>query len=138
MIQLQTMVEVADNTGAKQAQVIRVLGGSTGRRRKPRLKNALIGDIVMVSVKKSLPNSEFALGNDRKDRSTRRKTKAVVVRTKRATRRKDGSYIRFDSNAVVILDANGEPKGTRIFGAVARELREKGFMKIISLAEEVV
>ena len=138
MIQLQTMVDVADNTGAKQAQVIRVLGGSTGRRRKPRLKNALIGDIVMVSVKKSLPNSEFALGNDRKDRSTRRKTKAVVVRTKRATRRKDGSYVRFDSNAVVILDANGEPKGTRIFGAVARELREKGFMKIISLAEEVV
>ena len=138
MIQLQTMVEVADNTGAKQAQVIRVLGGSTGRRRKPRLKNALIGDIVMVSVKKSLPNSEFALGNDRKDRSTRRKTKAVVVRTKRSTRRKDGSYVRFDSNAVVILDANGDPKGTRIFGAVARELREKGFMKIISLAEEVV
>jgi large subunit ribosomal protein L14 len=92
----------------------------------------------MVSVKKSLPNSEFALGNDRKDRSTRRKTRAVVVRTKRATRRKDGSYVRFDSNAVVILDANGEPKGTRIFGAVARELREKGFMKIISLAEEVV
>jgi large subunit ribosomal protein L14 len=138
MIQLQTMVDVADNTGAKQAQVIRVLGGSTGRRRKPRLKNAIIGDIVMVSVKKSLPNSEFALGNDRKDRSTRRKTRAVVVRTKRATRRKDGSYVRFDSNAVVILDANGEPKGTRIFGAVARELREKGFMKIISLAEEVV
>ncbi len=138
MIQLQTMVDVADNTGAKLAQVIRVLGGSTGRRRKPRLKNALIGDIVMVTVKKSLPNSEFALGNDRKDRSTRRKTKAVVVRTKRATRRKDGSYVRFDSNAVVILDANGEPKGTRIFGAVARELREKGFMKIISLAEEVV
>ncbi len=138
MIQLQTMVDVADNTGAKLAQVIRVLGGSTGRRRKPRLKNALIGDIVMVTVKKSLPNSEFALGTDRKDRSTRRKTKAVVVRTKRATRRKDGSYVRFDSNAVVILDANGEPKGTRIFGAVARELREKGFMKIISLAEEVV
>lgn len=138
MIQLQTMVDVADNTGAKQAQVIRVLGGSTGRRRKPRLKNALIGDIVMVTVKKSLPNSEFALGNDRKDRSTRRKTRAVVVRTKRSTRRKDGSYVRFDSNAVVILDANGEPKGTRIFGAVARELREKGFMKIISLAEEVV
>ncbi len=138
MIQLQTMVDVADNTGAKQAQVIRVLGGSTGRRRKPRLKSALIGDIVMVTVKKSLPNSEFALGTDRKDRSTRRKTKAVVVRTKRSTRRKDGSYVRFDSNAVVILDANGDPKGTRIFGAVARELREKGFMKIISLAEEVV
>lgn len=138
MIQLQTMVDVADNTGAKRAQVIRVMGGSTGRRRKPRLKNALIGDIVLVTVKKSLPNSEFALGTDRKDRSTRRKTKAVVVRTARATRRKDGSYVRFDSNAVVILDANNEPRGTRIFGAVARELREKGFMKIISLAEEVV
>lgn len=138
MIQLQTMVDVADNTGAKRAQVIRVMGGSTGRRRKPRLKNALIGDIVLVTVKKSLPNSEFALGTDRKDRSTRRKAKAVVVRTARATRRKDGSYVRFDSNAVVILDANNEPRGTRIFGAVARELREKGFMKIISLAEEVV
>lgn len=138
MIQLQTMVDVADNSGAKRAQVIRVMGGSTGRRRKPRLKNALIGDIVLVTVKKSLPNSEFALGTDRKDRSTRRKTKAVVVRTARATRRKDGSYVRFDSNAVVILDANNEPRGTRIFGAVARELREKGFMKIISLAEEVV
>lgn len=138
MIQLQTMVDVADNSGAKRAQVIRVMGGSTGRRRKPRLKNALIGDIVLVTVKKSLPNSEFALGSDRKDRSTRRKTKAVVVRTARATRRKDGSYVRFDTNAVVILDANNEPRGTRIFGAVARELREKGFMKIISLAEEVV
>lgn len=138
MIQLQTMVDVADNSGAKRAQVIRVMGGSTGRRRKPRLKNALIGDIVLVTVKKSLPNSEFALGTDRKDRSTRRKTKAVVVRTARATRRKDGSYVRFDSNAVVILDANNEPRGTRIFGAVARELREKGFMKIVSLAEEVV
>ena len=138
MIQLQTMVDVADNSGAKRAQVIRVMGGSTGRRRKPRLKNALIGDIVLVTVKKSLPNSEFALGTDRKDRSTRRKAKAVVVRTARATRRQDGSYVRFDSNAVVILDANNEPRGTRIFGAVARELREKGFMKIISLAEEVV
>ena len=138
MIQLQTMVDVADNTGAKKAQVIRVLGGSTARRGKRRLLTAGLGDVVLVTVKKSLPKSEFALGSDRKERSTRRKTKAVVVRTARATRRPDGSYVRFDSNAVVILDANNEPKGTRIFGAVARELRERGFMKIISLAEEVV
>jgi large subunit ribosomal protein L14 len=138
MIQLQTMVDVADNTGAKKAQVIRVLGSSTARRGKPRLRTAGLGDIVVVSVKKSLPNSEFALGNNRKERSSRRKTKAVVVRTARSTPRPDGSYVRFDSNAVVILDANNEPKGTRIFGAVARELRERGFMKIISLAEEVV
>ena len=138
MIQLQTMVDVADNTGAKKAQVIRVFGGSTSRHGKPRLMSAGLGDIVLVAVKKSLPNSEFALGSDRKERSARRKSKAVVVRTARATRRPDGSYVRFDSNAVVILDANNEPKGTRIFGAVARELRERGFMKIISLAEEVV
>jgi large subunit ribosomal protein L14 len=138
MIQLQTMVDVADNTGAKKAQVIRVLGGSSARKGKPKLRTAQLGDLVVVTVKKSLPNSEFALGNDRKDRSTRRKTKAVVVRTTRATPRSDGSYVRFDSNAVVILDANNEPKGTRIFGAVARELRERGHMKIISLAEEVI
>ena len=138
MIQLQTMVDVADNTGAKKAQVIRVLGGSTARRGKRRLLTAGLGDVVLVTVKKSLPKSEFAGGSDRKERSTRRKTKAVIVRTARATRRPDGSYVRFDSNAVVILDANNEPKGTRIFGAVARELRERGFMKIISLAEEVV
>lgn len=138
MIQMQTVVDVTDNTGAKLAQVITVLGGSTGRRGKYRLKRASIGDQVVVTVKKALPNSDFTGGSTRTDRSTRRKAKAVVVRTNRPTRRPDGSYVRFDSNAVVLLDANGEPRGTRIFGAVARELREKGFMKIISLAEEVV
>lgn len=135
---MQTMVDVADNTGAKRAMVINVPRGSTARRGKPRLKTASVGDIVMVTVKKALPNSDFSGGNDRKERSARRRARAVVVRTKRATRRTDGSYVRFDSNAVVLLDANNEPRGTRIFGAVARELREKGFMKIISLAEEVV
>ena len=138
MIQLQTMVDVADNTGAKLAQVIRVYGGSTAGKRKYKLRAARIGDIVQVAVKKSLPNSDFAGGATRRDRSTRRKAKAVVVRARKLTRRLDGSYVRFDRNAVVLLDANNEPRGTRIFGAVARELREKGFMKIISLADEVV
>jgi len=138
VIQMQTMVDVADNTGAKQAQVITVLGGSTARHGRRRLKRAAIGDRVVVTVKKALPNSEFTGGSTRKDRSTRRKAKAVVVRTRRATRRPDGSYVRFDSNAVVLLDANNEPRGTRIFGAVARELRERGYMKIISLADEVI
>ena len=138
MIQMQTMVDVADNTGAKQAQVITVLGGSTGRRGKRRLRKAGVGDRVVVTVKKALPNSEFTGGTSRKERATRRKAKAVVVRTRWPVRRSDGSYVRFDSNAVVLLDANNEPRGTRIFGAVARELRDKGYMKIISLAEEVV
>ncbi len=138
MIQMQTRVDVADNTGAKEAQVITVLGGSTARHGKKRLKTASIGDIVVVTVKKALPNSEFTGGSSRKDRATRRKAKAVVVRSKRSTRRPDGSCVRFDRNAVVLLDANNEPRGTRIFGAVARELRERGFMKIVSLAEEVV
>lgn len=138
MIQMQTMVDVADNTGAKEAQVITVLKGSTSRTGKRSLKGADVGDIVVVAVKKMLPNSDFSGGSTRKERSTRRKAKGVVVRTRRPTRRPDGSYVRFDRNAIVLLDANNEPRGTRIFGAVARELREKGFMKIISLAEEVV
>ena len=138
MIQMQTMVDVADNTGAKSAMVFNVYKGSTSRRGKRRLKRAKIGDIVLVTVKKALPNSDFSGGSDRKDRSKRRKAKAVVVRMKAPTRRPDGSYVRFDSNAVVLLDDRNEPRGTRIFGAVARELREKNFMKIISLAEEVV
>jgi len=138
MIQLQTIVDVTDNTGAKQAMVFNVQGRSTSRKGKKRLRAAGIGDIVHVTVKKALPNSDFSGGSDRKDRSTRRRAKAVVVRTARATRRPDGSYVRFDRNAVVLLDNNNEPRGTRVFGAVARELREKGFMKIISLAEEVV
>lgn len=138
MIQMQTMVDVADNTGAKAAMVINVYKGSTSRAGKKRLKAARIGDIVLVAVKKSLPNSDFSGGADRKDRSKRRKAKAVVVRIKMPTRRSDGSYVRFDSNAVVLLDEKNEPRGTRIFGAVARELRELNFMKIVSLAEEVV
>lgn len=137
MIQMQTMVDVCDNTGAKTAQVFNVYKGSTGGTGKRRLKRAGIGDIVIVAVKKSLPNSDFSGGNDRKERSKRRKAKAVVVRLKSPTRRPDGSYVRFDSNAVVLLDEKNEPRGTRIFGPVARELREN-FMKIISLAEEVV
>lgn len=138
MIQMQTMVDVADNTGAKQAQVITVYKGSTSRPGKRRLKHAGLGDIVLVTVKKALPNSDFSGGSDRKDRSKRRKAKAVVVRMKAHTRRPDGSYVRFDRNAVVLLDEKNEPRGTRIFGAVARELRERNFMKIVSLAEEVV
>ncbi len=134
MIQMQSMVDVADNTGAKLAQVIKVLRGSSARRGKPRLTTAGVGDIVVCTVKKALPNSDFMKTGNRKARVVR----AVVVRTKRATRREDGSYVRFDKNAVVLIDENKEPRGTRIFGAVARELRESGFMKIISLADEVV
>lgn len=134
MIQQNTMVDVADNTGAKQAMVIRVLGGSTGRPGKPRRKTAGIGDLVVCAVKKALPNTEFMKTGNHKARVVR----AIVVRTHNVTRRLDGSYVRFDRNAVVLLDANNEPRGTRIFGAVARELRERGFMKIISLADEVV
>jgi large subunit ribosomal protein L14 len=138
MIQMQTMVDVCDNTGAKSAMVVTVYKGSTSRHGKKRLKSARIGDIVLVTVKKSLPNSEFSGGSDRKERSKRRKAKAIVVRMKVPTRRVDGSYVRFDSNAVVLLDEKNEPRGTRIFGPVARELREKNYMKIVSLAEEVV
>ena len=134
MIQLQTVVDVADNTGAKQAMVIRVLGGSTSRPGKPSRRVAGVGDIVICAVKKALANSDFMKPGNHKGRVV----KAVVVRTKRPTRRHDGSYVRFDRNAIVLLDDKNEPKGTRIFGAVARELRERGYMKIISLADEVV
>ena len=122
MIQMQTFLDVADNTGAKLAQCIKVLGGTHRR-------YAGLGDIVVVSIKKSMPGSEL------KQVSV---AKGVVVRVKKSVRRADGSYVRFDQNAVVIVDAEGNPKGTRIFGAVARELRERNFMKIISLAQEVV
>ncbi len=122
MIQEQTMLDVADNSGAKQAQCIKVLGGS-------RRRYASLGDVVVASVKKALPNGEVKTGQV---------VKGVVVRTAQSVRRPDGSYIRFDRNAVVIIDNDGNPRGTRIFGAVARELREKNFMKIVSLAEEVV
>jgi len=134
MIQLQSMVDVADNTGAKEAMVIRVLGGSTARSGKPRRRIASVGDIVILTVKKALPNSDFMKTGNKKARICR----GVVVRARHATRRPDGSYVRFDRNAVVLIDEKGEPRGTRIFGAVARELRERGFMKIISLADEVI
>ncbi len=122
MIQQESMVKVADNSGAKRALVIRVLGGT-------RRRYAGLGDIVVVAVKDALPN-----GTVKKSEVA----KAVVVRTVKETRRKDGSYIRFDENAVVIINDEGEPRATRIFGPVARELREKRYMKIVSLAPEVL
>jgi large subunit ribosomal protein L14 len=137
MIQAESIVDIADNTGAKRALVIRVLGGSTRRQGFTR-RTASVGDIVVCAVKKALPNSEYLVGSTRKERGARRKIKAVVVRTRAPVKREDGSYVRFDTNAAVIIDEEKNPKGTRIFGAVARELREKGFMKIVSLASEVV
>lgn len=128
MIQKESRIEVADNSGAKIAYVIGVLGGSTAKGRFTR-RTAGIGDRVVCSVKKALPNSDIKAGD---------KVKAVIVRTKYPTRRPDGSYVRFDSNACVLIDNEGNPKGTRIFGAVARELREKNYMKIVSLASEVI
>tara|TARA_R110002111_G_scaffold67115_2_gene109182 strand:+ start:299 stop:685 length:387 start_codon:yes stop_codon:yes gene_type:complete len=128
MLQAESRVDVADNTGAKIAYVIRVLGGSTGRGKYTR-KTAGVGDKVVCSVKKSLPGSDLKAGTI---------VKAVVVRTRNPIRRKDGSYVRFDRSAVVLIDDDGNPKGTRIFGAVARELREQNYMKIVSLASEVV
>lgn len=128
MIQQETRCDVADNSGAKEAYVIRVLGGST-RTGKFTRRTAGIGDQVVCSVKKAIPGAEVKAGDV---------VKAVVVRTHFPIRRPDGSYVRFDRNAVVLLGADGAPRGTRIFGAVARELREKGHMKIVSLATEVV
>ena len=122
MIQSETRLTVADNTGAKELYCIKVLGGSKRR-------YASIGDIVVVSVKEAIPNSKVKKGDV---------TKAVIVRTKKEIRRNDGSMIRFDDNSAVILSASNEPVGTRIFGPVARELRAKKFMKIISLAPEVL
>ncbi|MEO0102223.1 MAG: 50S ribosomal protein L14 [candidate division WOR-3 bacterium] len=122
MIQDFTRLVVADNTGAKEAMVIKVLGGS--RRRYGRL-----GDIVIVTIKSALPQAPVKTGD---------KMKAIIIRTKKEYRRTDDSYIRFDENACVLIDDKGEPKGTRIFGPVPRELREKEFTKIISLASEVV
>ena len=122
MIQLRTMLTVADNSGARRAQCIQVLGG-TGRR------YGRVGDIVVVSVKDAIPGAAVKKGDV---------AKAVVVRAVKEKRRRDGSYIRFDDNAVVLIDEQKEPRGTRIFGPVARELREKAFMKIVSLAPEVI
>lgn len=122
MIQQQTYLDVADNTGAKEIMCFKVLGGT-------RRRVAGLGDIIVASVKKAIPGGEVKQGEV---------VKAVVVRCRAGTRRDDGSYVRFDSNAAVIIDNENNPRGTRIFGAVARELRERNFMKIVSLAAEVV
>lgn len=122
MIQQESRLKCADNSGAKEVLCIRVLGGTKRR-------YASVGDQIVVTVKHSMPNSNAKKGMV---------TRAVIVRTKKEVRRQDGSYIRFDDNAVVLLNANGEMRGSRIFGPVARELREKQFMKIVSLAPEVL
>ena len=122
MIQMQTQLQVADNTGAKRAMCIKVLGGSKRR-------YATVGDTIIVTVKESIPGGSVKKGE---------LAHAVVVRTKQAVRRQDGSHIRFDENAAVLIEPAGEPRGTRIFGPVARELRERKFMRIVSLAAEVV
>ena len=122
MIQMQTRLAVADNTGARELMCIKVLGGS-------RRRFAGVGDIVVCSVKNVLPGSDMKKGAV---------VRAVIVRCKQPLRRADGSYVRFDSNAAVLIDNDKNPRGTRIFGAVARELRERNFMKIVSLASEVV
>ncbi len=122
MIQQESRLDVADNTGARQVMCIKVLGGT-------RKRTAGVGDVIVCSVKSVIPGSEV------KKKSI---VRAVIVRTKTPTRRADGSYIKFDSNAVVLIDKDKSPRGTRIFGAVARELRERSFMKIVSLANEVV
>ena len=122
MIQTESVLDVADNSGAKKILCIKVLGGSKRR-------YASVGDVIIASVKESAPNSRIKKGEV---------TRAVIVRTSKELRRKDGSYIRFDTNSAVIINKDGEPIGTRIFGPVARELRTKNFMKIASLAKEVL
>ncbi|NQT85829.1 50S ribosomal protein L14 [bacterium] len=122
MIQMQTKLDVADNSGAKVVGCIKILGGS-------RHRYGNIGDIIVVSIKKALPGGAVKEGEV---------CRAVIVRTKRGVRRDDGSYVKFDRNAVVLIDTDQNPRGTRIFGAVARELRQKNFMRIVSLASEVV
>jgi large subunit ribosomal protein L14 len=122
MIQMYTYLDVADNTGAKECMCIKVLGGT-------RRRYAKLGDVIVASVKKAIPGGDVKPGDV---------VKGVIVRSKRATRRDDGSYVRFDRNALVLIDYEQYPRGTRIFGAVARELRERGFTRIISLAAEVV
>jgi large subunit ribosomal protein L14 len=122
MLQQYSRLTVADNTGAKKAMVIQVMGGSLHR-------YGSIGDIIKITVKDALPGGAIKKGE---------MAKAVIVRTRKEVRRKDGSYIRFDDNAAVIIDDKGEPKGTRVFGPVGRELRDKQFMKIVSLAPEVI
>jgi len=122
MIQTETVLDVADNSGARKVLCIKVLGGS-------RRRYASLGDIIVAAVKEATPNSKVKKGDV---------VKAVIVRVNKQTRRPDGSYIKFDENAAVILKADGDPRGTRIFGPVGRELRDKKFMKIISLAPEVI
>ncbi len=122
MIQQESRLQVADNTGAREIMCIKVLGGS-------RRRFARIGDVIICSVKSVIP------GSDIKKKAV---VRAVIVRTRKSARRADGSYIRFDSNAAVLIDKDNNPRGTRIFGAVARELRERNFMKIVSLANEVI
>jgi large subunit ribosomal protein L14 len=122
MIQMYTYLDVADNTGAKECMCIKVLGGT-------RRRYAGVGDVIIASVKKAMPGGEVKPGDV---------VRGVIVRTRKATRRDDGSYVRFDRNALVLIDAEQNPRGTRIFGAVARELRERGFLRIVSLAAEVV
>ena len=122
MIQMQTSLDVADNSGARRVEMIMPIGGSTG-------KIASLGDRIKVTVKEATPDGTIKKGTVQN---------AVIVRTRKEVRRKDGSYIRFDDNAAVLLNNNDEPRGTRIFGPVARELREKQFMKIVSLAPEVL
>ncbi|MEZ4392113.1 MAG: 50S ribosomal protein L14 [Polyangiales bacterium] len=122
MIQMRTILDVADNSGARRVQCVKVLGGS-------RRRYAALGDVIVVSVKEALPNMKVKKGQT---------ARAVVVRTRREYQRPDGSYVKFDTNSAVIIDKDGGPVGTRIFGPVARELRGKTFMKIISLAPEVI
>jgi large subunit ribosomal protein L14 len=122
MIQMQTRLNVADNTGAKEVMCIKVLGGS-------RRRFAGLGDVIVCSVKSVIPGSEV---------KKKAVVRGVIVRVKAPTRRTDGSYVRFDTNALVLIDKDNNPRGTRIFGAVARELRDRKFMKIVSLASEVV
>jgi len=122
MIQSETRLKVADNTGAKEVLCFKILGGT-------RRRYATVGDVIVVTVKQAMPGGMVKKGD---------KSRAVIVRTKKEIRRIDGSYVRFDDNAAVLLTGVGEPLGTRIFGPVARELREKGFMKIVSMAPEVI
>ena len=122
MIQMQSHLDVADNSGAKRVQCIKVLGGS-------KRKYASVGDVIVVAVKEAIPNGKVKKGDV---------AKAVIVRTAKEIRRADGSYIRFDTNSAVLIDAKGEPVGTRIFGPVARELRARQYMKIVALAPEVL
>lgn len=126
MIQMQTRLDVADNSGAKEVMCFKVLGGSASMYKR---RVAGLGDVIIASVKKAAPGGDVKAGDV---------VRCVVVRTRNQTRRKDGSYVKFDRNAVVLISKENEPRGTRIFGAIARELRERQFMKIISLAAEVV